>query len=334
MKISILMSIGAQNLGDELILKNEIKLLEKKYGKDTQFIVFSYDYKNPFYKTINVKYKEYFPINIKNPKNLFRNIKNYFVFIREVISSRKIIIGGGGIIYDNEVQSVKNPLLQWLFRVNIASLFRKDIIFWAVGINIKNNKNLKFIEKIFKKAKKIYVRDEFSHNLLKKLDIKSEIIWDPVFYDNNFKLTSKSSLVNKFQASNFNLEDIKKSDYNFKNKKVGIALRSKYINNEIIEIEKIIEYLLEKKAEIICIPHSFHNSDKLANDYVFLKYFSDKYNLKITKNMQESYEIYLNNEIDINFAMRLHSIILSHVYEIDYIAISYSKKTDEITKKL
>jgi polysaccharide pyruvyl transferase WcaK-like protein len=50
--------------------------------------------------------------------------------------------------------------------------------------------------------------------------------------------------------------------------------------------------------------------------------------------MQESYEIYTKKKIDINLAMRLHSIILSHVYSIPYIAISYSKKTDEITKKL
>jgi len=328
------MSIWAQNVWDELILKNEIKLLEKKYWSDTRFTVFSYDTKNPFHTAPNVEYKEYFPINIKKIKNLFRNIKNYFIFIREIISSQKVVIWWGWIIYDNEIQSVKNPLLQWLFRVNIASLFKKDIIFWAVWINIKNNKNLKIIKKIFSKASEIYVRDEYSYKLLDDLWIKSEIIWDPVFYDNNAKLTTKSSLIKKINSTNFSVKDIKNLDYNFENKKVWLALRSKYINNEKEEISKIIKYLLEKKAKIILIPHSFHESDKLANDYEFLKYFADKYNLETTKNMQESYNIYLDKKIDINFAMRLHSIILSHVYSIDYVAISYSKKTDEITKKL
>jgi polysaccharide pyruvyl transferase WcaK-like protein len=51
--------------------------------------------------------------------------------------------------------------------------------------------------------------------------------------------------------------------------------------------------------------------------------------ISICKNMQESYEIYTNKKIDLNLASRLHSIILSQVYEIDFIAVSYSTKTDE-----
>jgi len=50
--------------------------------------------------------------------------------------------------------------------------------------------------------------------------------------------------------------------------------------------------------------------------------------------MKESYEIYTNKKIDLNLASRLHSIILSQVYEIDFIAISYSTKTDEIISYL
>jgi polysaccharide pyruvyl transferase WcaK-like protein len=50
--------------------------------------------------------------------------------------------------------------------------------------------------------------------------------------------------------------------------------------------------------------------------------------------MQESYEIYKNKKIDFNFAMRLHSIILSEVYNIEYIGISYTKKTENLLKDL
>ena len=46
--------------------------------------------------------------------------------------------------------------------------------------------------------------------------------------------------------------------------------------------------------------------------------------------MQEVYDVYKNKEIDICFSMRLHSIILSHVYEIPFVWISYTKKTDEV----
>jgi polysaccharide pyruvyl transferase WcaK-like protein len=50
--------------------------------------------------------------------------------------------------------------------------------------------------------------------------------------------------------------------------------------------------------------------------------------------MMEVYDAYKNKEIDICIAMRLHSIILSHVYEIPFIGLSYSTKTDEVLNEL
>ena len=54
MIISIFASIWAQNLWDELILKNEIKILEDKYWSDTQFYIFTYDIEKPFFIADNV----------------------------------------------------------------------------------------------------------------------------------------------------------------------------------------------------------------------------------------------------------------------------------------
>ena len=57
MNIIILASIWAQNLGDELILKNEIILLEKQFSwKKPAFAVFTYDKKDIFYKKNNIEY--------------------------------------------------------------------------------------------------------------------------------------------------------------------------------------------------------------------------------------------------------------------------------------
>lgn len=49
MKIAIFASIWAQNLWDELILKNEINILEKEYWNDSRFYVFSYDKKKSIF---------------------------------------------------------------------------------------------------------------------------------------------------------------------------------------------------------------------------------------------------------------------------------------------
>ena len=76
--------------------------------------------------------------------------------------------------------------------------------------------------------------------------------------------------------------------------------------------------------------HSFHENDDLANDLLFLINFVWEEGVTIKQTMQEVYETYKNKEIDICVAMRLHSIILSHVYEIPFVWVSYSTKTDEV----
>ena len=343
MKITILASIWAQNLWDELILKNEIKILEKKYWKNTQFSVFSYDYKNPFFIQDNVTYFEYFPIWIRKIKNIFKNIWNFFVFLKVIIQSDLIIIWWGWIIYDEEKQVNKNPLNSWIFRTNIFKLFRKKINFFWIWINIKNNINLAKIKKIFVWANNITVRDNYSFELLKGLNINSTIIKDPVFFDNLEYLQDKNSLIKKIKSYDFDVKDLKQIDFNWK--KVWLALRKWYLSNknekldaklEEGKINEIINYILKNNWKIILLPHSFHKTDILANDYVFLQKFfkNNNNNISICSSMEETYEFYKNKQIDICISMRLHSMILSQVYNIPFIWVSYSKKTDELLKNL
>ncbi|MDD2871835.1 MAG: polysaccharide pyruvyl transferase family protein [Candidatus Gracilibacteria bacterium] len=336
MIISIFASIGGQNLGDELILKNEVKLLEKKYGKDTKFVVFSYDYKNPFLKKSNVVYREYFPIGIRDISNIFNNIKNFFVFLYTVFISDLIVIGGGGIIYDSENQSTREPLDQWLFRTRVFNFFRKNVLFFAVGLNIKDKFNYHKVKQIFSQAE-VTVRDSYSHELLKELGIASTIVKDPVFSDVSSD-TSKNMIIKKVNSFDFRFTDFE--DIDLKGKKVAIAFRKGYLtktglekNNQDEEkiINDIIDYILEKGGEVILLPNSFHKSDYLANDYMFLyNFLRINQKIRIVSTMEDVYKKYIYKEFDICLAMRLHSIILSQVYQIPFVGVSYSKKTDEI----
>lgn len=327
MNIAILMSVWAQNLGDELILKNETELLREKYNSNSiNFKVFTYDLEYKFFEDSFVEYIEYFPIWIKNPKNLFRNIKNFISFSKIIKSSDKVIIWWGGIIYDNEIQSVWNPLAQWLFRVKMAEYYKKDIIFFWISIEVaQNSKNLELVKQIFSGAKEIYVRNNYSHDLLKSIWINSEIIRDPVFSDNWKKENFKYPIL-KLETSDFEIDNFKQID--LAGKKVWLAFRSWKLNDENKKIQDLINIILEKWWEVILLPHSFHKSDILVNDYEFLKQFV-KEKVTITNSMQETYLIYKKNLIDLCISMRLHSMILSQVYEIDFISLSYSQKTSE-----
>ena len=360
MKITILASTWCQNLWDELILKNEIALFKEKYHKDDIcFQIFSYDVDNIFFKKNNINYLEYFPIDSKKISNLFRNFKNFVLFIKTIISSSVVVIGWGGLFYDNEAQSVSCPLKMWLFRSKLVKIFRKNLIFYAVSINIKHKQNLYLVKKLFSLWDEIFVRDEFSANTLKWLKIKSNLILDPVFYDNkdNLNPLEKSFCFHKLNSKNFKLSDLKK--INFFEKKVGVSFRKWYLSDknmheknskmaEKLEIWKFIElikYIFDAWAKkIILLSHSFHKTDKLANDYDF--YLSLKRELekswnstllkkiKATENMHETYSAYKSKKVDICLSQRLHSMILSQVYKIPFVWFSYSAKTDELLKKL
>ena len=344
MLISILASIWAQNLGDELILKNEIKILREKYkSKNPRFIVFSYDYKNPFFISNDIIYKEYFPVWIKNPKNIFKNISNFFVFLKYIILSDLIVIGWWWLFFDSEVGNKKNPLDLWIFRMKFFKFFLKKIYFFRIGLSIKKEEAFLKIQKIFSyKRSIIEVRDNYSKKVLEDLgveNVKKE--YDPVFFDNWWKiediLNKKISIKKIFK--DFKLKDLEWID--FKDKKVWIAFRSWYLAKsinkelEVLLIKEIIEFLQKSWAKIILLPHSFSKTDILSNDYEWMKLIQSKTkNVWITHSMQETYKIYKQKKVDIVLAQRLHSIILSQVYEIPFIWISYSKKTHELLNEL
>ena len=333
MNISIFAAIGSQNLWDELIVKNEIKVLREKHGEDTKFTVYSYDIESPFLIENYITYAEYFPIWIKQPKNIFRNIKNYFCFLIDVFQTDLVVIWWGWIFFDNEQSSVNNPLNQWKLRMIIFKLFQKKVLFYWVWIHLSEEKNINKIKSIFwYKNAEITVRDRSSSNILSKIWISSKIILDPVFHDNseNKNALNKSLCIDTINPKSFQIEDL--HNYDFSYKTVGLAFRRWYFIDDEASMKEIIEFLLAQKAKIILIPNSIHPLDKSSDDYLFLNIFAQTYNLEILKNISKSYTAYKERKIDICFAMRLHSIILSQVYDIPYIAFSYSQKTDEILK--
>ena len=322
MNISIFASIWSQNLWDELILKNEVKYFEEKY-KDCQFRVFSYDAENPFFTQDNVEYKNYFPIWIRNPRNILKNAGSIFHLIKAAFWSDIIVIGWGWLFYDWE--SNNSALVQWRARANFFYSLRRKVVFYGVSIDVRDEKNYQYISDIFSKASEIYVRDEYSHNLLKSLSINSKVIVDPVFSDAGEK-PEKTSCIKAVDSHELYLSDFTDIDWQWK--KVWIALRNLWTKKYEQNIKEILNYIVSEGGELVYLPHSFHESDSQANDIEFLSWFWIKWYM--SESMKETYWFYIQSKIDICLAQRFHSMVLSEVYQIPYIGMSYSQKTKSL----
>jgi polysaccharide pyruvyl transferase WcaK-like protein len=103
-------------------------------------------------------------------------------------------------------------------------------------------------------------------------------------------------------------------------------------------IRELVELLLSKNCKVYFLPHSIHSTDIKSNDLEYYKKIFHWTKLEnkvyIIESLEEVYDFYKEKKIDLCFAMRLHSMILSQVYEIPFVAFSYSKKTEELVKKI
>ncbi len=323
MNISIFASIWSQNLWDELILKNEIGFFDTKYNHPN-FRVFSYDAENPFFTAENVEYKNYFPIWIRNPKNIYKNVSSFFNLIWSAFWSDIIVIGGWGLFYDWE--SNNTALKQWKARAEFFYSLRKKVIFYGISIDIRDENNYPYISAIFSKADEIHVRDKYSQKLLKSLWIESHLMVDPVFSDNWERWNKIKNCIKSVDSHKLYLSDFADIDWEWK--RVWVALRNLWTKKYEQNIKEILNYIVANGWELVYLPHSFHESDTNANDYEFLQWLWIKW--YISESMKETYGFYLQKKIDICLAQRFHAMILSEVYDIPFVGMSYSQKTKSL----
>lgn len=306
MQISLLTATWHYNLGDELILLQEYNILKERFV-GASFNIFTYEEKSSLLpKEKHIKYIPYFPKNIR--KKPIENLKFLWENIKAIYKSNLVIIWGWWLIYDKEIQKWGSPIWQWKLRILLAKILLKKIIWLAVGISYPENKanNLKFL--FSRKETIISVRDKKSHETLEKIGIKSSILDDSVFsYEPKKHSNNKSNLI-------------------------WISLRRWYLDHEQENIKQIVLFLSRKWYDIVFLSHSIHQEDILANDYIFTRSFALKYNIKITKTIEETLEYY--PKLKFVVGMRFHSLILSVVHNIPFLALSYGNKTEELLKEL
>ncbi|EKE30366.1 MAG: polysaccharide pyruvyl transferase [uncultured bacterium (gcode 4)] len=309
MRIIIFTATWHYNLWDELILKQEYELFRKRYP-DAKFDIFTYDEKSSLLpKDENIRYIPYFPKNIR--RNPFANIAYLFKNILSIAKSDIIFIWWGWLVYADEVQIASTPVWQWKMRVMFAKLFSKKIVWMAVWISYPKSRANEIKYLFSWKNTFVSVRDRQSQELLGSIWIESTLLHDSVFF---------LWLNNPLRLKKWSPEIYKKT--------IWISLRKWYLKDERENIKQLVLYLSRKWYNLHFLSHSIHQHDPLADDLDFLKEFSVAYRIPMTRTMEETLRAY--DSVDLVVWMRFHSMILSAVKNIPFLAINYWQKTQEL----
>ncbi len=154
------------------------------------------------------------------------------------------------------------------------------------------------------------VRDVYSQSLLTGIGAPPSLIPDPVFLRQSAAKTPRNGTKTR----------------------VGLALRSGYLEREAYMIELIIRHLQARGFEPILLSHSLHPTNPLCNDFLAFQSIAESMHIAITYTMDETLELYPT--LDAVISMRLHASILSVVHGIPFYAISYGQKTRAILQSL
>lgn len=177
--------------------------------------------------------------------------------ILKAIFNCDILISGGGSLLQNKTSNLS--LFYYLFIIFLAKIFFKKVIIFAQGIEpINGFFQTQLTKFILKTCNYITVRDENSLNYLKKLNIKAQLVSDPVYSIIQDKKISqnKQGLVvqlRNHKGLNDNLLDLLAQNisktYQDNNIKV-LSLQDEFDKNICLKfIEKLNKY--NKSAELI-----------------------------------------------------------------------------------
>lgn len=310
-------SYGQNNFGDEAIADGIIRTLHSTHS-DFKVVLFSH---NPNESSnLHPKCADIRPMIASGIRSFLQQKENGdWQKNKKIIKNADwIIIGGGGIFHDKEIgQSGTNPLFIWWLRSMYFKYLHKKIIIWGVGVGPLGKPVSKFFLKgILKRADIITVRDQASFDLIKKITNKEiHSIPDPVW--------------GLFEATNNTCQK----------KILGINIRESYRLSSKQLIPKLITYIqdLSKQIsfeEIWLIPFALGKPDDrdLMSKIIpeLHKHFPISITIKTPNSPLAAFSLVSSC---IHFiAMRFHSYIFAVSANIPCTLLSYSSKTDEITK--
>lgn len=308
MKFVISGFYGLGNTGDEAILEAIIDNLRDEF-KNPDITVFSLSPE----KTAQQH-------NVKSVYRAWRH--DNIGKIKALKNADLLISGGGGLLQDTyPTKFLFGPLPYYLLIVLLAKFCRTKVMFFSQGVGPVNSRWGKILMKLANLADFITVRDQYSKELLAKLNVtrpECVVTSDIVFA---YKPKKDDACIQSLP--------LKEND-----QLVAVSVRPWFEKVQQFEqIAQTLDHLIEEKGITpVFVPmEGHHDTDASEKVLALMKHRNQCHllNNDFTPNQ------YLNfiGQCKLTIGMRLHTLIFSTLMGVPHIGLSYDKKVESLLKR-
>jgi len=328
-QITIFGSFSGRNKGDLAILRSMLIQIKQQSRAQLTVYLFTKD---------TIKIQQYLQdiITEKTTANRF-NIKISRSFtsyigpktIPALAICDKVIIGGGGLFFDNRLFDISFSHILNIFIITLwLKLFRKDTMIYAVGCSHLDSKLARWMTKIIlNNAKIVSTRDELSRRIFSKCTNKKSIVLggDPVFL---LKPKTNSRADNIIESWP-------------KNRKILLALHKHiFFRKETSENEKVLKqfsnYINEfaKNNSYSVLTYTNHTDQRFASRIAELCEKPVKTMLQGENHLLPEELIYLFSKIDLVIATQMHVCIFAYLAKVPLLSLIYDDKVMEFNQQI
>lgn len=305
---------GWNNTGDDIMLQSILKILSKSVS-DHEIVVLSQE-------------SSFHTLSLKNVRTV--SPKKKVKFIKELLDSSTVILGGGTHLYDyGRLDNRLIRLSQLLLIFLIARSLSKKVIFMGVGVEPPQSVwGRLIIRAICNLANCISVRDEDSYDTLIKMGVGTNIV-------KSFDLSVLSDLPERDLRENnggkiLGVSVLPYYSIYFRDSKSDNELLvqfSKAIDIWLNDDEKNTVRLMVFKADYVYDDHFFSSAlrELLGHDDRVELIPYDKDPIMTFRKIQEC---------DAFIGMRYHSCILAYLSSIPQLIISYARKNTALANDI
>jgi polysaccharide pyruvyl transferase CsaB len=297
MRIVIIGNYGAHNIGDEAVLSGILHLL-RKHIPHAEITVLSYDPNNTEQQH-HVSAAYLLPFGIRSFLKF-----GWKKTIRVLQQADYVFIGGGALFTDEKMKA----MYLWGYHAKIASRYCSRVILFAHTIGpLQTKRGITIMKKVLGLVQSISVRDEKSKDIIHQLDPTKKVIVasDPAFLLNKIIIQKKK-------------------------KQVVINLRPWMHNNQMNTIRvmgNVCNNLITKGYSIVLLPfQTFQDDDRKILQQVYDRILNKKSVQFVTHEVDLNEIMQIIGESEFVIGMRLHSLIVSTIQHVPFIALSYSEK--------